>query len=201
VSTGTRIIVPHRGLGVAKSRLAPVLGPRQRGRLARQLLEHVLLVVRDAAQGEAVVISPDEDLGSIARAAGATLTVQRGLGLNSGLAQARDEAIADGVTTLLVLHGDLPDLGPDDIAALAAAIPEDGGVAIAPDGHGTGTNALGMRPPGAIPFRFGAGSFGAHIAEAAARRHRAVIVERQGLAFDLDTPSDLASWLARGTAA
>ena len=137
-----RIIVPHRGLAAAKTRLAPVLDDESREALARRLMVQVLGVAHEAC-GDVVVISPSEALEPLAAAAGARLVVQRGLGLNDGLEQARQEAIADGVTTLVILHGDLPNLQTDDVAALLDALPEDGGVAIAPDRAGAGTNALG----------------------------------------------------------
>jgi len=195
-----RIIVPHRGLAAAKTRLAPVLDDAEREALAKRLLEQVLSVAR-AACGDVVVITPSEGLGPLVAAAGGRLVVQRGLGLNAGLEQARGEAIADGVTTLLILHGDLPNLGTDDVAALVDALPEGGGVAIAPDRAGTGTNGLALRPPDAIAFRFGVGSLAAHTAEADAASAPLVEVHRPGLAFDLDTPADLARWIELGDAA
>ena len=195
-----RIIVPHRGLAAAKTRLAPVLDDDEREALARRLLEQVLAVAHEAC-GDVVVISPSEALGPLVAAAGARLVVQRGMGLNDGLQQARREAIADGVATLLILHGDLPNLGTDDVAALLDALPEQGGVAIAPDRAGSGTNGLALRPPDAIGFRFGTGSFDAHRAEAEAAGVPLVEVDRPGLAFDLDTPADLARWIELGDAA
>jgi 2-phospho-L-lactate/phosphoenolpyruvate guanylyltransferase len=196
-----RIIVPHRGLAAAKTRLAGVLEPEQREELAQRLLEHVLRAVAEVAPGCGEVITPDRGLHPIVEEAGVRLVVQRGMGLNAGLEQARAAAVADGVETLVVLHGDLPDLTADDVRALIAAVPLAGGVAIAPDRARTGTNALAMRPADAIGFRFGVGSFAAHEAAAAEAGRELAVVERPGLAFDLDTPQDLARWLARGDAA
>jgi 2-phospho-L-lactate guanylyltransferase len=195
-----RIIVPHRGLSAAKTRLAPVLDPEERVALARTLLAGVLRVARQSVD-DVVVISPAAQLASIAAEVGARLVVQRGLGLNSGLDQARADAIADGVELLVVLHGDLPNLTPDDVTALIAAVDAQRGVAIAPDRLGTGTNGLAMRPPGIIGFQFGAGSFAAHLAEAEVAGMAPAVVRRPGLAFDLDTPQDLARWLELGDAA
>jgi 2-phospho-L-lactate guanylyltransferase len=195
-----RIIVPHRGLAAAKTRLAPVLDDGEREALARRLLEQVLRVAHEAC-GDVVVITPSEALSPLVTAAGARLVVQHGLGLNAGLEQAREDAIADRIATLLVLHGDLPNLGADDVAALLDALPDAGGVAIAPDRAGTGTNALALRPPNAIGFRFGAGSFTAHALEAQNAGAPFAEVHRPGLAFDLDTPADLARWIELGDAA
>jgi 2-phospho-L-lactate/phosphoenolpyruvate guanylyltransferase len=195
-----RIIVPHRGLAAAKTRLAPVLDDGEREALARRLLQQVLGIAREAC-GDVVVITPSEALEPLVAAAGARLVVQRGMGLNAGLAQARGEAILEGVTTLLILHGDLPNLRTDDVAALLDALPEAGGVAIAPDRAGTGTNGLALRPPDAIALRFGAESFAAHLAAAHDVGVPLSEVHRPGLAFDLDTPADLARWIELGDAA
>jgi len=197
-----RIIVPHRGLEAAKTRLAPSLDPSERVMLASQLLQRVLRVAREVTD-DVVVISPSRPLAEIVEASGCRLSVQRGMGLNEGLDQARSDALMEGIETLVILHGDLPNLRADDIRTLCGALPDgDGpGVAIAPDRAGTGTNGLALRPPGVIGFRFGVGSFAAH-AEAVERAGvPAVAVNRAGLAFDLDTPEDLARWLELGDAA
>jgi len=155
----TRIIVPHRGLERAKTRLAGVLDPSERAALAERLLRHVL-------------------------------------------AEARDESLRDGMDVLAVLHGDLPDLAPDDITALLIAVSGPGpAVAIAPDAAARGTNGLALRPPDAIGFHFGRDSLAAHRAAAELSGARLTVVDRPGLAFDVDTPQDLATWLERGHAA
>jgi 2-phospho-L-lactate guanylyltransferase len=197
VSERVRIIVPHRGLAAAKTRLAPVLAPEERVTLARELLQRVLRVAREAVD-DVVVITPSAELITVVEPTGATLVVQRGMGLNAGLDQARGDALEAGIGLLGVLHGDLPNLRTDDILALLAAAPEPRGVAIAPDRSGSGTNGLALRPPDVMPFAFGIGSFAAHSAAAGGA---AAIVNRPGLEFDLDTPADLARWLEMGDAA
>ena len=170
--------------------------------LASQLLQRVLKVSREVSD-DVVVISPSRPLAEIVQASGARLSVQRGMGLNEGLDQARSEAILDGIGTLIILHGDLPNLRPGDIDTLVRALPpgDAPGVAIGPDRAGTGTNALALRPAGVINFRFGTGSFAAHAAEVERVGVPCVAVNRAGLAFDLDTPEDLARWLELGDAA
>jgi 2-phospho-L-lactate guanylyltransferase len=195
-----RIIVPHRGLAAAKTRLAPVLDDAEREALATRLLDRVLRVAREVCP-DVVVITPSAALEHLVTAAGARLAVQRGMGLNAGLDQARAEALAEGVETLVILHGDLPNLAVADIDALLAAVQPAGGVAIAPDRAAIGTNGLALRPPGVIGFHFGPGSFAAHRAEAERAGVPLAVVERPGLAFDLDTPADLARWIELGDAA
>ena len=197
----TRIIVPHRGLEHAKTRLAGVLEPAQRAEVAERLLRHVL----DAAVAtgnEVAVISPDGELEPLVHSVGARLTVQHGLGLNSGLREARSKAVREGVTRLAVVHGDLPELSPEDLIALLDAVGGDEpAVAIAPDAAETGTNGLAMSPADVIAFQFGANSFAAHRGAAQRSGVRMVVIERPGLAFDVDTPADLEAWVAKGFAA
>ena len=197
-----RIIIPHRGLELAKTRLATSLSPEERIFLASQLLQRVLRVSREVTE-DVVVISPSRNLREIVESSGARLAVQRGMGLNEGLEEARFDTIADDVDTMVILHGDLPNLQAADVETLMGALPADGSpaVAIAPDRAGTGTNGLVLRPPGVIGFRFGPGSFAKHIAEVERAGVALVAVNRTGLAFDLDTPEDLARWLELGDAA
>src|SRR5207248_2686635 len=61
----------------------------------------------------------------------------------------------------LVIHADLPLVGPDDVEALLAAA--GGGGAIAPDRHGTGVNAVALDAGVSIEFRFGPGSLARHL--------------------------------------
>ena len=170
--------------------------------LASQLLQRVLGVVRSVT-ADVVVITPSRALAEIVEPTGARLIVQRGMGLNEGLEQARFDALVDDVDTLVVLHGDLPNVRPDDVETLINALPagEEPAVAIAPDRAGTGTNGLVLRPPGVIRFRFGSGSFARHLEEVDRAGVPLVAVNRAGLAFDLDTPADLARWLELGDAA
>ena len=197
-----RIIVPHRGLEAAKTRLATSLSPDERMFLASQLLQRVLKVCREVTD-DVVVITPSRPLREIVEPSGSRMVVQRGMGLNEGLEQARFDAVVENVGTLAILHGDLPNVRAADIEVLIGALPSDGsaGVAIAPDRAGTGTNGLVLRPPDVIKFRFGVGSFAKHVAEVQTAGVPLVAVNRAGLAFDLDTPEDLARWLELGDAA
>ncbi|MDP8921974.1 MAG: hypothetical protein M3O34_03760, partial [Chloroflexota bacterium] len=77
-----------------------------------------------------------------------------------------------------------------------AALPAEQGVVIAPDRAGLGTNALVLAPPAGLSPRFGVDSFRAHLTAAVERRLPYQIVERPGLALDLDTPDDIARLLA-----
>ena len=111
-------------------------------------------------------------------------------GLNAELTAAHETLDDSG---LLVIHADLPLLSVDDVEALLGAAVS--GCALAPDRHGTGTNALALSRFGPFDFSFGDGSLDRHIKTA---KGKAAIVRRTGLAFDIDTPDDLDAALAKG---
>ena len=71
-------------------------------------------------------------------------------------------------------------------------------VAVAPDRHRRGTNGLALDAGLDFAFRFGAGSFAAHMAEAARLGVAAQALDNPGLALDIDTPEDWRDWRGRG---
>ena len=100
------------------------------------------------------------------------------------------EAQRRGADRVLLVPGDCPLLDPAEVDALLASA--GAGVTIVPDRHGTGTNALVLAPPDAMAPSFGPGSCERHAALARAAGVPARIARVPSLAFDVDTPADLA---------
>jgi 2-phospho-L-lactate guanylyltransferase len=186
-------IVPVGSLDGAKSRLGAVLDAEERLDLTLRLARATIAAAVAAERiDEVLVITPDDAVRSLALELGARPIRQRDSGLNHGVVAARDDAIAAGAGAILILPIDLPDETPGAIDAVAAALddPSRPLVAIVPDRHGRGTNALLIAPPDAIDVCFGGDSRRAHAAAATAAGAR--LVELGGpLALDLDTPDDL----------
>ena len=137
------------------------------------------------------MISPDRAVLARAAGLGARTMLQRSDGLRAGLAEARDDVVAGGADAVLVLPIDLPFVSTAAIDALLDALPASGpAVVLVADRHGTGTNALVLRPPDGIDFAFGPGSRGAHGDRARAAGAPYLEIESP-LSFDLDTPDDL----------
>ena len=186
-------VIPVGELERAKSRLGEVLDAEERRDLVIALLERTLAATTDTPRlAETLVVTPDDEVASIARAAGARVIRQADRGLNHGLDEARSAALDDGAKALLVLPADLPGVSPAAIDAVLKTLDEERTplVAIVPDRHGRGTNALLLSPPGVIDFAFGGDSRVAHrhAADAASIR----VVELDGpLSLDIDTPEDL----------
>jgi 2-phospho-L-lactate guanylyltransferase len=120
---------------------------------------------------------------------GAAVWDDRGLPWNEALAAAMREVVSEPVAS--IVSADLPMLRAEDVLALVEATPGRGiAIARATDG---GTNAVSMRPPGALLTCFGEPlSAGLHAERARAAGFESSIVDLPGLAFDLDRPEDLA---------
>jgi 2-phospho-L-lactate guanylyltransferase len=186
-------IVPVGSLERAKSRLGAVLDAEERRDLVLRLAERTIrAVVATPAIAETLVVTPDDEVRDLAVDSGARPLRQRSRGLNDGLREARDDAIAGGADAVLILPIDLPRVSPEAIGELAAVATDHDQpvVAIVGDRHGRGTNALLLAPPDVIDVHFGGDSRDAHTAAAAAVGAR--LIELDGpLTVDLDTPDDL----------
>ena len=182
-----RAIVPLKGAGGRKTRLAGLLDAGARNRLALAMFHHVTATL--AVAGVAVTaLSPERPTGW----PGAWQRDEAD-DLNAALEQASGRL---GQRRLAIVHADLPMLTEGDVRALLAAA-GDAGLALAADRHGTGTNAIAIADGAPLRFRFGAGSLAAMVATAG-RPCR--IVHREGLACDLDTPADRDHAIMQGCA-
>jgi len=161
-----------------KSRLAAAISADERADLMRTLLERVVAAVHEAGVERVTVVSAEP-------VDGYEVWLDRGLAWNDALESASAEIVR--APLLAIVSADLPFLRADEVEELLAATPKRGiAIARAVDG---GTNAVAMRPPGLVGTRFGEpGSAALH----AGLGVPAVVVDLPGLAFDVDTPEDLA---------
>lgn len=187
-------IIPVGALEGAKSRLGAVLDAEERHDLTLRLARRsIAAAVATPAIADVLVVTPDDAVRALAAELGARPILQRDSGLNRGIVSARGEALAGGADAILILPIDLPDITPEAIEAVVATLLDDPArpfVALVPDRHGRGTNALLIAPPNAIETCFGGDSASAHAAAARAAGARLVVLDGP-LALDLDTPDDL----------
>ena len=186
-------IVPVKPLRRGKSRLAGALSEDERAELNRMLLENTLKIFSDLKEVEEVlVISRDPQALTIARNHGARTVREDGQPeLNTALQRATVVAQVYATRGVLVLPADLPLVLRDDILTLIGRTGEPPVVVIAPDRHGTGTNALLISPAGLIEYDFGENSFQRHCQRARDAGARLEIVDLPTLGLDLDLPEDL----------
>ena len=194
------MLVPVRGFGTGKSRLAAVLDAQARTVLNRHLLTHTLEAIAEARGdlAQCLVVSPCEQALACARETGAqVLQEPAGGGLNAALTLGLRHARALGATRALIIACDLPDLSGDALNELIRLADGNESAVLAPDRSGDGTNALAIDAAACDAFHFGESSRALHVAALARAGQRCVLCRREELAFDLDMPRDYAEWMAR----
>ena len=170
-----------------------MLAPAARAALSQELLARLLSCARAAGVLAGVaVVSRDPIALAQAQTAGFASVPENGQDLNLALTQASEYAVLHGAEAVLVLPADLPFVSVEDIRQLYTLGQAQPGVVLtsSPDG---GTNALLLRPPGLMPFAFGANSFAQHCELAQKAGAALQVFESSTLAFDVDRPEDLAS--------
>jgi 2-phospho-L-lactate/phosphoenolpyruvate guanylyltransferase len=191
-------VVPVKDLQHAKQRLAGVLDAAQRRALFAAMLEDVLAALAASPRLAGILaVTRDVQARNLAARYGARVLVEpanRGHTAASTLGAAT--LAAEGVAGMLQLPADLPLITPADIAAVLRAHAEAPSITLAPSRDWLGSNAVACSPPDLLPLRFGADSFYPHLERARALGIEPTIVERRGLALDVDTPADLRAFLA-----
>jgi len=185
-------ILPVKRFGAAKQRLAIGLNEERRRALIAAMVGDVLAAVGEARSVErTIVVSSEPAAAELAAAAGAELLPDPDEGGHVGAARAGiARAVALGARCAVLVPGDCPLLDPRELDRLLTGIP-DPYVAVVPDRHGTGTNALALCPPGAIAPAFGEGSCARHVAAAREAGIAFGVEELPSLGLDLDTPADI----------
>lgn len=185
-------ILPVKRFDAAKQRLSLGIDAERRRELVAAMVGDVIEAIGEARAVErTIVVSGDPIAQEIAHEGGAEVVpdpadaghVEAAL---AGIARAE----AEGAHCAILLPGDCPLLDPRELDRLLTGLPERY-VGIVPDRHGTGTNALALRPPGAIVPAFGEGSCARHVALAREARIPYGIEELASLGLDLDTPADV----------
>jgi 2-phospho-L-lactate guanylyltransferase len=200
-------LVPVRSLAAAKERLAALLTLRERRVLAAAMLTDVLTAALATPELRQVwIVTGDNEAAAQAHGLGALVLEETPVqGEASPLNAALDGArIAICARTrppdaLLVLPLDIPGATPAAISSFLQGGPGSDGklVRICPARDG-GTNALLLRPPRVVPFRFGLGSAGAHARAGTAAGAIVTLRPQPLLQEDIDTPADIERLLRGG---
>jgi len=185
------VIIPIKASGSAKSRLSKALEPDQRESLVGDMLDHVVRAAQGASHVTRTLLVGPSRLGM---PESIPLLSDPGKGLNPAIESAVAQIAECGPNLperLVILFADLPEVTSEEINLLAAAPP--GTVAIAPDRHEVGTNALSLpvADAGRFRFAFGKDSFARHQAECERLGLAAEVILSHGLERDVDEPADL----------
>jgi len=185
------IVVAVGPLGRGKSRLGPSLSADDRRQLVLAMLQDVLAAILEAHSGPTFVVTPDAEVGPVARALGAQVLRDAGEGTNAAIETAIANARIAAAPAVLVIQGDLPQLTPADVRrCLDALASVERGAVLVPGDDG-GTSVLGIRPPFGMPSAFGPQSAQRHREAALEARIPLQELEIAALAADVDTVADL----------
>lgn len=182
------VLVPVKAFTQAKQRLADVLSPDDRHRLARTLAEGVLAAAGDIP---VFVVCDDDEVRDWASSRGAHPLWTAELGLNGAVDDGVRSIAAMGFGHVIVSHADLP------LPASLPGVARSGTATFVPDSLGDGTNVMSFPLDRPVPAAYGPGSFGRH-RDTAHSAGLCVEVRIDGqLALDIDNASDLTHPLLR----
>jgi 2-phospho-L-lactate guanylyltransferase len=188
------ILLPVKDFKNAKQRLMPMLDATTRTGLARAMLSDVLHVLaRSRAAQRVVVFTACDEVIQMAEPFGFDVVLEKSVDGHSAAVNQMVGELSANCSRILSIAGDLPRLLPSevDFALEAASEP----ITLIPSRDWTGTNGVVFMPPARIAMEYGEGSFRRHLSKAAAAGIRSDVMDLPGIAFDIDTPEDLQSFL------
>jgi 2-phospho-L-lactate guanylyltransferase len=188
----TVAILPVKTFTAAKQRLRTGLTPGERRALAEAMFCDVLIALRRTVAVDSVlVVSADHGAQQIAGGYGVEVLPDEEHGHNIAARRGVEQAVRGGARRVLLVPGDCPALSPAELEALLGHAAPEPSALIVPDRHGTGTNALLLTPPDAMPPSFGPGSCERHLENARQGGLHGEVVDVPSLALDVDTADDL----------
>lgn len=193
----TLVVVLVKSFEGAKTRLGPALGGGGRRALAKR---YAGLAMRAAGKGALVVTSSAEVAAMASRHGLEAILEAAPAGQNPAARVGIEEALRRGASSVLLLSSDLPLVRRPVIKAMlerGAGLASPAALAAPATGRG-GTNALFLKPPGAIGLHFGDDSLAAFESDARSHGVRFELFEAPELAFDVDEPDDLERLTAVG---
>jgi len=178
----TAVAIPLKSFALAKGRLSDYVTSQERLRLTQRM---ATAVVQASKPLKCFVVCDDAEVAQWAGSVGANIVWSPVKGLNRSVSHARTMLGADGYSSVIIAHGDLPN------ATNLAWVAEECDVTVVADRHGTGTNVLAVPTTGEFKFFYGENSATLHQAEASRVGLTVRVVHDEALGLDIDTPSDL----------
>ena len=191
-------VVPVKDTRDAKQRLAAALPQAQRSALALAMLEDVLdalAATRDLAG--IIVVTVDRAVRELAQRYGAQISEDHATDGHTAAVMGAARRLAALGEAMLTIPGDVPLVTAAEIERVIVAHRSGHRFVIVPARDELGSNTILAAPADAVPLRFGDNSFFPHLAAARARGIEPAILRLPGIGLDIDTPQDLAAFLAR----
>lgn len=198
-----QILLPLKTFAAAKQRLSGVLAASERAQFFVAMVEDVLRVLtQQCALKQIAICSRDPAARWLANYYGVEFIDENKLpanDLNSAVNLAAQRCFARGTDDILVVHGDLPLLSGDDLAAFLRAHQNGKAMAItiASDRRGRGSNLLAWRGTPQFRTQYGVDSFQQHCAQAHALNIEPTLCDLTGARCDIDELDDLLEFIAQ----
>ena len=189
------VLLPVKDFSEAKQRLASSMDAEARAGLARAMLADVLnALARARAPQRVVAFTAADEVIQMARPFGFDVVLEKVVDGHSAAVNRMVDELSSSSSRILSIAADLPRLVPSEIDFALDAASEP--ITLIPSRDWTGTNGVVFIPPARIAMEYGEGSFRRHLSKASAAGLRADVMSLPGIAFDIDTPEDLESFMA-----
>jgi 2-phospho-L-lactate guanylyltransferase len=190
-------VVPVKETRSAKQRLAAALPQAQRGALMLAMLQDVLDALAAArGLGGIIVVTLDRTVSDFAQRYGAQISAEHASEGHTAAVMGAARRLAARGDAMLTIPGDVPLVTSAEIERVITAHRDGHRFVIVPARDELGSNAILATPADAVPLRFGENSFFPHLAAARACGIEPAVLPLPGIGLDIDTPADLADFLA-----
>jgi 2-phospho-L-lactate guanylyltransferase len=191
-------VIPVKDTGHAKQRLAAALPQAQRTALALAMLEDVL----DALAGVRglagiILVTADPAARDLAQRYGAQISTDHATEGHTGAVMGAARRLAARGDAMLTIPGDVPLATSAEIERVIAAHQRGHRFVIVPARDELGSNTILAAPADVVPLRFGDDSYFPHLAASRAIGIEPESVKLPGIGLDIDTPEDLAAFMAK----
>ncbi len=191
-------VVPVKDIRNAKQRLAAALPQAQRSALALAMLEDVLEALAGARSLAGIIlVTIDPSARELAQRYGAQISEDHATEGHTGAVMGAAHSLAARGDAMLTIPGDVPLVIADEIERVIAAHRRGHRFVIVPARDEMGSNTILAAPANAVTLRFGDDSYFPHLAAARACGIEPVSLPLPGIGLDIDTPEDLAAFLAK----
>ena len=188
------VLLPVKDFANAKQRLSGALDGSARAGLARAMCLDVLqALARTRVPERVIVFTAADEVIQMTRPFGFDVVFEKSVDGHSAAVNHMVSELVSNSARIVSIASDLPRLVPSEIDFAMDAASEP--VTLIPSRDWTGTNGVVFVSPARIEMEYGEGSFRRHLSKAAAAGHRADVMNLPGLAFDIDTPEDLALFM------
>jgi 2-phospho-L-lactate guanylyltransferase len=188
------VLLPVKDFKNAKQRLSPAFDPEFRAGLAEAMFLDVLQALSHARVAQRVIVFTAADrVMELARPFGFEVIFEKTVNGHSAAVNGMVEELTATSSVILSIAADLPRLASSEVDFVLNVATEP--VTLIPSRDWTGTNGVVFIPPARISMEYGEGSFRRHLSKASAAGLRSDVLNLPGIAFDIDTPEDLQSFL------